>query len=165
MFDPKDYPVTTACISFVMGLIGGIAIKVISDRLTDSRRHGEAKARLRRGFEACRNEMPKLIEEMAQDLINGLKYEFFIVDVRNVYGGFSQDCSLYATNGASERDYLDETRQVWVHSNLPNKLKMLENHGFIVDVTADTAPHFRMTEEFVGLLRDFADEARIEARQ
>lgn len=161
MFNAADYVVNG--IAVVVGWVAGIASKVISDRYTDMRRHREAEAKRQSQFEECRAAMPKLIEEMAQDLANARKYEFFVYDVRLVYNGFRRDAFVYATNEEAKQDYLDEKKKVWVHANLLNKVRMLENHGFLSDITANTAPHFRMSEEFVRLVKDYAARHSISA--
>jgi len=80
--------------------------------------------------------MPELIAEMKADLTkegNELIREFFLV---------KKSWSLNAANPCFVY-YFDD------HENLQSKVHVLENHGFVYDVTPGNAKKYRMTEEFV----------------
>ena len=40
------------------------------------------------------------------------------------------------------------------HENLLSKIRILENEGFIIDITPGNAPKYQFTEEFIDLLID-----------
>ncbi len=76
---------------------------------------------------------------MRTDLVNPeneLKREFFLVRKNNMLMGHGVCLAYY---------YED-------HTNLQDKIHILENNGFVTDVTPGNAPKYRMTEEFVELL-------------
>jgi hypothetical protein len=83
--------------------------------------------------------MPELILEMKKDLTdegNAFTREFFIISkswILNVV----DPCFVY---------YFED------HENLQGKIHILENYGFVIDVTPGNAKKYRMTEGFVELL-------------
>jgi hypothetical protein len=82
--------------------------------------------------------MPALLEEMREDLrTNPTSREFVVLETGWVYNSRENHYLAY---------YLDG------HQDLPGKLQILENHGFIVDVTHTNVQRFRFTEEFVDYL-------------
>ena len=84
--------------------------------------------------------MPGLIKEMKEDFLKHEKSsirEFAIVPNKRVIFNSQQPRFIY---------YEDE------HQNLKGKISVLENLGFIVDVTVSNAPIFRITEEFWTLV-------------
>jgi len=90
-------------------------------------------------FLKVKSSMPELIAEMKKDLTkegNDLIREFFIVSKRwelNVVDHYF----VY---------YFEE------HENLQGKVHVLENYGFVIDVTSENVKKYRMTEEFIDLL-------------
>lgn len=83
--------------------------------------------------------MPELIAEMKNDLLQpgeGLIREFFLSNKGYVLNAGSK-CFVY---------YEDD------HPDLQSKIHILENLGFIIDITPGNAPKYRMTEEFVQLV-------------
>jgi len=99
----------------------------------------------RESFRNVENQMPTLIAEMRQDLrAEGGESirEFFVMSKHQTHGG-----------SAKRRfTYYDED-----HDNLRGKIDVLENSGYIVDVTPKTVPIYRMMEEFVKLILDKTD--------
>lgn len=95
------------------------------------------------GFESIKNQMPELIAEMKKDFEGeGGKFvrEFFVLQKKTHHlGGSSKPRFIY---------YEEE------HENLRGKLDILENHGYITDVTPGNTPIYRMTEDFVRLVRE-----------
>ncbi len=84
--------------------------------------------------------MPALFAEMRADVLrdtSGTKREFFPYNDGAICAP-GPDTFYYAPS---------------VHANLTSMLAVLENHQYIVDVTATDAKRYRMTEEFVGLLK------------
>lgn len=93
------------------------------------------------GFIQVKEQMPALIEKMKKDLEGEdgeFVREFFVMSKHHVLGGSSKLRFAYY-----EED----------HKNLRGKIDILENHGYVVDVTPRKTPIFRMTEEFVALVR------------
>jgi hypothetical protein len=83
--------------------------------------------------------MPELIAEMKEDLSregDEVIREFFIVSKR-----------WALTVGDPSFIYYFED-----HPNLQGKLHILENYGFVIDVTPGNAKKYRMTEEFIELI-------------
>jgi len=92
-------------------------------------------------FRELQDLMPDLLAEMRQDLKGddtGLITEFAILPSRNVI--FSSSKARFA--------YFEDK-----HAHLTNKLDILEERGFILDVTTGNAPIYRFTEEFRTKLR------------
>lgn len=88
--------------------------------------------------------MPGLLIEMKKDLSEDttrLIREFVLLPVRGVI-----------FNSTKRRFFYVESE----HPDLKNKVDLLEQHGFVVDVTPRNTPIYRMTEEFVRLLREAA---------
>jgi hypothetical protein len=97
--------------------------------------------------------MPRLIAEMREDLKRRpMKREFVILHVNRFYGGFPDKPLFYFTDEKRPEDYRDEKGNADVHAHLADKAKILENHGFIVDIRRTSVPYYRMTEDFVRLL-------------
>jgi len=81
--------------------------------------------------------MPELIEEMRTDLGNNpLSREFVIL----------KRTWTYRANGHELMYYLDD------HSNLENKLRILENRGLIRDITYNRTKRYLLTEALVDYL-------------
>ena len=95
-------------------------------------------------FKKVKNMMPELITEFKTDLStedNKLIREFFVLPNNKVcLGGSEKPRFIY---------YEEE------HKGLRNKIDILENQGFLIDVTPGNAPIYRMTEEFVELIIKF----------
>lgn len=92
-------------------------------------------------FEKVKNMMPEIITQFKTDLSaedNKLIREFFVLPNNKVLLGGSEKPRLI---------YYEEE-----HKGLRNKIDILENEGFLIDVTSGNAPIYRMTEEFVELI-------------
>jgi len=129
----------TAIITFFLGLILGSIATYIVNKLTDKRRKKEAISEVKKEFLAAQQQMPELIAEIKNDLLQpgeGLIREFFLSNKGYVLNAGSK-CFVY---------YEDD------HSDLQSKIHILENLGFIIDITPGNAPKYRMTEEFVQLV-------------
>lgn len=90
-------------------------------------------------FQNVKTSMPGLIAEMKEDLTkkgNEFIREFFIISKRWTLN-VTDPCFVY---------YLED------HENLQGKIHVLENYGFVIDVTPGNAKMYRMTEEFVELV-------------
>ena len=126
-------------ISFLSGAFMGASGKYLADRFTDQRRRQEASRESKKRFHTVRQQMPDLIDEMHQDLNepgNESMRHFVISPTESV-----------RLNVRAFVYYEDR------HPDLRDKATILENHGFIFEETTGKLPRYRMTEEFVGLLR------------
>jgi len=129
----------SSVIGFLVGTATGAAGKYFADKFTDQRRGNESAKQIKRVFLNVKNQMPELIAEFKTDLAGSkLTREFFVLPNKKVcFGGSRKPRFIY---------YEEE------HENLRGKLDLLENEGFLVDMTSGNTPLYRMTEEFVGLL-------------
>ena len=94
---------------------------------------------LAEAFRKVASRMPDLIAEMKKDFAkkgNEFIREFFIISKR------------WTLNVSSSvfRYYFED------HENLQGKVHILENCGFVYDVTPGNAKKYRMTEEFVAMV-------------
>lgn len=135
---------TSAAIGFLLGTATGASGKYLADRFTDRRRKGESQRQLKKQFLNIKKQMPELIAEFKADLSeedHKLIREFFVLHNRkNILGGSDKPRFVY---------YEEE------HKDLRSKLDILENEGFLMDVTIGNTPIYRMTEEFVELLNKY----------
>jgi len=126
----------TAIISFILGLIVGAAGTYFGNKYTDKRRKKETAKETEKEFQEVKQQMPELIAEIKNDLLqegNNLIREFFI-SKRSYTLNVSDKCFVYFDDD---------------HENLKSKVHILENHGYIIDITPGNAPKYRMSEEFV----------------
>lgn len=129
----------TAIITFSLGLILGSIATYIVNKLTDKRRKKEAISEVKKEFLAAQQQMPELIAEIKNDLLQpgeGLIREFFLSKKGYVLNASSK-CFVY---------YEDD------HPDLRSKIHILENLGFIIDITSGNAPKYRITEEFIKMV-------------
>ena len=125
-------------ITFVLGAFTGAAGKYLADKYTDKRRSKEKETGKRKIFLNLAEKMPELIKEMQEDLSKPewmVIREFYILPNDRVsFNSGGERCLFY---------YEDQ------HENLKHKIKLLENNGFVDDVTHTNTPKYRMIEEFV----------------
>lgn len=129
-------------IGFVVGVATGAVGSYLGNRLTDRRRDREKTAADRKAFAQVQGEMPALIAEMKADLKreDGMMVrEFFVVERRSIAMGRSSKPRFSY--------YVED------HPQLHGQLEVLENCGYIIDVTPGNTPVFRMTEGFVDLVK------------
>lgn len=84
--------------------------------------------------------MPELLAEMKEDFTkheNDSIREFAILPSDKVLFNSAQPRFIYYENQ---------------HQNLIGKVDVLENHGYVIDVTVSNAPIYRITEEFWNLV-------------
>jgi hypothetical protein len=131
----------THLVVFIIGVLSGASCHYLGTKYTEQRHKKESDIIARKKIAHLKNIMPKLIEEMVADVRNDktkLVREFVILpNKRTGIGGMSQPRFAY---------YEDE------HDNLKGKIDILEEKSYIIDVTPDNVPIYRMTEEFVDLL-------------
>jgi hypothetical protein len=130
---------TSHLITFLIGVFTGAAGKYLADKFTDKRRNKEKISGIRKTFLDVAGKMPDLIKEIQDDLSKPecmIIREFFILPNDRV-----------SFNSGGERYLFFFEEQ---HENLKHKVKLLEDHGFVHDVTHTNTPKYRMTEEFVN---------------
>lgn len=144
MLEIKAYLKTLATnplITFIVGVGTGAAGKYLADKYTERRRAKELNAALRQMFQDAASMMPELIKDMQEDLgkpENRVAREFVILPNKRVsFSSSGKKCVCY---------FEDE------HQDLMNKVKLLENCGFIYNTTETRTPKYGMTEEFVNCL-------------
>jgi hypothetical protein len=131
-----------ALVAYLAGIATETARSYFSDMLTDRRRNLEAKSKEKEQFRDVVGQMPDLINEIKKDLNNPeqrLIREFFIS---------KKSYSLNVGDSPSFVYYVDD------HIGLQSKVHILENHGYVKDITPGNAPMYRMTEDFVRLLKE-----------
>lgn len=134
-----DFNFASAAAGFLMGVFMGAAGKYLADKYTDQRRTQEATKSARTEFTQVEKQMPELIAEFRQDLTaNPLVRDFFVLPNRRVaLGGSSTPSFVY---------YEEE------HHGLMSKIRILENRGYIRDISVTNTPKYSMMEEFVRLV-------------
>lgn len=132
MMEPWAIPL----VSFVVGVATGAAGKYLADKFTDQRRDEAKNKKAKQEFNKIRSQMPELIAEMKADFNrheNDSTREFVILPSDKVTFNSTQSRFIYYENQ---------------HQNLKGQIDVLENHGYIIDVTFSNAPIYRITEEF-----------------
>lgn len=124
---------------FLAGVATGAGGTYMAYKYTDRRREGEAQRKEREIFQKVAGQMPELVEEMRRDLS--------LPDFRTVREFFIIPKKARINTRGPAFTYHPED-----HANLQGKLVILENRGYIIDVTPGNAPKYRMTEEFVELV-------------
>ena len=92
-------------------------------------------------FIAVKEQMPELIAEMKADLEredDKQVREFFVLQKKS-----------HRIGGTEKRRFIYFEED---HSNLRGKLDILENYGYLINVTPRNTPIYRMTEKFVSLI-------------
>jgi len=128
-------------ITFLFGAATGAAATYFGNKFTDQRRKREARKEARKQFNKIRNMMPELISEMKADLTKeGKEFirDFYLLSKKWTFWA-DENCFVY---------YFED------HQDLQGKINILENHGYVMDVTPKEAKKYRMTEEFVELVRE-----------
>lgn len=134
--------VVSSAVGFVVGVATGAVGSYLGNRLTDRRREREKSTADRNSFASIREQMPGLITEIKSDLEGEggqVVREFFVIERRSIAMGRSSKPRFAY--------YVED------HLQLHGQLEILENRGYIIDVTPGNTPVFRMTEEFVDLVR------------
>ena len=131
-------------VAFLIGVAVGAAGQYFADKYTDQRRRQEQSHDEARRFREVARKVSKLIVEMAADA-TGPNAEH----VRDLVLMPSKG-AIYNSGGRNVFVYYEED-----HPTLRGQFAILENSGYVVDVTPGNAPTFRPTEEFVQYLRGF----------
>ena len=121
------FDIVSVCFGFLIGAASGAAAGYFASKYTDRRRESEAARQAKKQFLSISEQMPKLIAEMRSDLTGeGAEQirEFFVLEDRNVRIGRSEKLRFF---------YFE-----CEHDNLRGKIDILENAGYIMDVTQET---------------------------
>lgn len=134
-FDP-----TSMFVGFLVGAFTGAAGGYLADKYTDQRRKQEETKQSRRKFDAVCHQMPDFIKEMRDDLTQKPHVrEFFLLEEGSAFGIKNSDAFVYR---------FSEKRPVrsWA--------KILENQGYVIEITPKSTPKYRMAKEFVNLIQE-----------
>lgn len=126
--------------TFLLVTATGAAGGYFALKHTDLRRKKESSAKIKSDFHKIKGLMAQLISEIKGDLSNPefcVVREFVILPNERVIFSKSQKRFVYFED---------------LHDDLQNKITMLENHGYIIDITPGNTPIYLMTEEFVKLV-------------
>ena len=127
-------------IAFLLGTATGAAGQYFADKYTDRRRRQESTSATKDEFAELVALMPDLLSEMQHDIAqpeHTTWREFFVIP---------KGAQLWPT--ANSFYYEDDDS-----NNYLGKTRILEGRGYVRDITPGNAPMFRMTEEFVTLVR------------
>jgi hypothetical protein len=131
--------VTTHALAFLLGTATGAAGTYFAEKYTDKRRKKETISEEDAFFQQLGKRMPDLFAEMQSDLLvdgHSEWREFFVVR-KGAQLWASENSFIYEDDGSNA--YLSKTR-------------ILEEHGYLVEITPGNAPMFRMRDSFVAKL-------------
>jgi hypothetical protein len=130
--------------TYVAGLVTGLVIavlgKVVADWWTDRRHAKEQRSAAAEKFDQVVAAMPALLQEMSADVRNNSLIRVFVA-LPSPHVAFN-----YPTKHG---EYYEKA-----HEDLPGKIAMLENLGYVYVERGGDFPIYRMTEEFVALLTE-----------
>lgn len=133
----------STAISFLVGAAAGGVSGYFASKYTDRRRESETDRNEKKRFLKTKKKMPAFIKELKADLAEYPDIrEFFVLKKGVCLGGSKLPRFRYEY----ERDGKD---------NLRNKMQILENMGYIMDVTPGNTPIFRITEDFFDLIKKY----------
>lgn len=122
--------------TLLFGIAVGSGGTYFAEKYTDQRRKMELVSAERDRFKKAYSQMSTLIDEIRTDISGPdarLAREFILASRKWTFGG--SDCLVY---------YFED------HPNLEAKIQILENHGYIVDVSRTNLKRYRMGENFVA---------------
>jgi len=128
-------------ITFLSGLIVGVLGNYYAARLSDKAKNRDLKKDIEKKILEIKSKMPKLINEILKDLKNPVMQdcrEFFILSSKEVVINTSRPAFFYYENE---------------HPNLRSYIRILEQEGFVIDITEGNSPHYQFTEEFIALIK------------
>lgn len=128
-------------VTFLGGAAAGSAGTYLADKYTDQRRAKKAAQERKQRFSELQSLMKSLFEEIIIDLNgdnSGTIREFVILPNDRVT--FNSSLPRFS--------YFEST-----HPHVRNQCALLREAGYIQDVSVGSAPIFRMSEEFVRLLK------------
>jgi hypothetical protein len=130
----------TYFITFLIGAATGAVGNYFASKYTDRRRNKDDANKRVKSFNNAKNQMLDLIKEMKEDFSShkndAIRELVILPNKRVIFNGDQPRFSYFE----------DE------HQNLKGKISVLENLGFVVDVTVSNAPIFRIKEELWDLV-------------
>jgi hypothetical protein len=138
---PQMNPVVTWLFGFLTGAITGAAGKYLADKYTDRRKEKEASAGARQKFRSTEALVPSLMAELRSDVLGGgneLVREFLLVQNERVQFANPKPRFVY---------YREK------YPDLDSMVDILEDAGFVADITTGGIKTYRMSNEFIELLR------------
>ena len=130
----------TYILTFLLGAATGAAGNYLALKYTDRRRDSEESKKENNTFKKIIVQMPELIAEMKADFSkkeNSFVREFFILPHDKIPCNSQEPRFAYYENQ---------------HQDLKGKMSILENRGYIIDVSISDTPIYRLTEEFWDLV-------------
>lgn len=130
---------TTHLIAFLVGTLTGAAGTYFAEKYTDRRRKKESISEEDQQFKELASRMPDLLTEMKTDLSvpeHSEWREFFVIP---------KGVQLWASENSFV--YEDDGRNTYL-----SKARILEEYGYVVDITPGNADMFRMRDSFVKKL-------------
>lgn len=127
-------------IGFLIGTATGAAGQYFADKYTDQRREKKAAREQYRLWQGIERRFPAVIEEMRSDFSpqgNRHVRAFFVKESNTTLGFVPEPCFEYHTD---------------THPDLRAAVALLEQEGFITDITLGNCPMFRMHEKLVDAL-------------
>jgi len=127
-------------ITFISGLLVGILGNYYATRLADKAKNKDAIIEKKKLFKKVEMMMPELIKEMRDDISSEKMKkckEFVILPTKGTVFNSKEPLFSYFE---SEHQYL--------HSNI----KVLEENGFVIDITSTNTPRYQFNEDFLSML-------------
>ena len=127
-------------VGFLSGALTTAAGNYLADRFTDKRRDKNDAAYALAQWDDIQDRFPRVLMEMKDDVKNpefSSVREFFVKSSRST---ISREGSFF--------EYHTD-----VHDDLVAAVCHLEELGYVVDVTSGNTPMYRMTEQFIDMLR------------
>lgn len=127
-------------VTFLVGVTTGAGASYFATKYTDQRRDKVKAKRTKEAFTKVKSQMPELVAEMKADFTQHEQSsirEFVILPSNKVLFNSQQ----------LRFSYFEDK-----HLNLKGKIAVLENHGYVIDVTVSNAPIYRITEAFWELV-------------
>lgn len=128
-------------VGFLTGAVTGAVGNFLADKYTDTRREKKAVRDVERQWEDLERRYPAILSEMRKDVLNpdsNAARAFFLKSSGTIIAFTSEPALEYFTD---------------VHEELRPAMLMLEQLGYITDITPGNTPMYRMHEHFVDRLK------------
>ena len=132
--------IVSVILGFLIGTATGAAGQYFADKYTDQRREKRATQEQDRLWHDIEQRFPAVIGEMRSDFSpqdNRYVRVFFVKESNTTLGFVSEPCFEYHTDK---------------HPDLGAAIALLEQHGFITDITPGNCPMYRVHEKLVDAL-------------
>src|SRR5690554_3159160 len=132
--------IVSLLIGFLVGTATGAAGQYFADKYTDQRREKKLAKEQARLWQDIERRFPAVITEMRSDFSpqeNRHVRVFFVKESNTVLGFVSEPCFEYHTDK---------------HPDLRAAVALLEQHGFITDITPGNCLMYRVHEKLVDAL-------------